>query len=289
VLQICPLRTLSSPVSGTFMAATFNYGGYTAPFDVSMAVLALGLAIISFCWGENFGAPPQDEGRGGLGTQLAAGISAIARSHHLLSIMLMVTCFEGSMYTFVFNWTPALHNKVSTPPLGMIFATFMMAYMCGSSCFDLLRDCGCQALTLAKLPLALGALCFVVASATVNTATGMSTLTGTFLCFVVFEFCCGLYFPAISLWKSQAVPEAIRSTVYNIYRVPMNGVMLVTLLTTSASMTAIFMFCFTLLAFAGGSAALLGDDGRALLAGKRPPGHAAADTEEGGGVGYGSC
>lgn len=41
--------------------------------------------------------------------------------------------FEGSMYTFVFLWTPALSPNQQTIPHGFIFATFMLASMIGSS------------------------------------------------------------------------------------------------------------------------------------------------------------
>lgn len=41
--------------------------------------------------------------------------------------------FEGSMYTFVFLWTPALSPNDQMIPFGFIFATFMLASMLGSS------------------------------------------------------------------------------------------------------------------------------------------------------------
>jgi hypothetical protein len=41
--------------------------------------------------------------------------------------------FEGSMYTFVFLWTPALSPNHEDIPHGFIFATFMLSSMLGSS------------------------------------------------------------------------------------------------------------------------------------------------------------
>lgn len=41
--------------------------------------------------------------------------------------------FEGSMYTFVFLWTPALSPNDEEIPHGFIFATFMLTSMLGSS------------------------------------------------------------------------------------------------------------------------------------------------------------
>ena len=40
--------------------------------------------------------------------------------------------FEGSMYTFVFLWTPALSPNGEDIPHGFIFATFMLSSMLGS-------------------------------------------------------------------------------------------------------------------------------------------------------------
>merc|ERR1719327_850056 len=50
---------------------------------------------------------------------------------------LVVSAFEGSMFCFVFNWTPALDSDTLPPPHGLIFALFMMACMCGASAFTL--------------------------------------------------------------------------------------------------------------------------------------------------------
>jgi hypothetical protein len=41
--------------------------------------------------------------------------------------------FEGSMYTFVFLWTPALSPNGQNIPHGFVFATFMLSSMLGSS------------------------------------------------------------------------------------------------------------------------------------------------------------
>ncbi len=45
----------------------------------------------------------------------------------------MQSLFEGSMYTFVFLWTPALSPDGEHLPHGMIFACFMVSSMAGSA------------------------------------------------------------------------------------------------------------------------------------------------------------
>ena len=51
--------------------------------------------------------------------------------------------FEGVMYTFVLEWTPALteaNTENERIPHGLIFAAFMVAVMMGSSIFKLLSN-----------------------------------------------------------------------------------------------------------------------------------------------------
>jgi hypothetical protein len=38
----------------------------------------------------------------------------------------------------------------------------------------------------------------------------------------MYEVCCGLYYPTISSLRSLSIPESIRSTVLNWFRVPLN-------------------------------------------------------------------
>ena len=40
--------------------------------------------------------------------------------------------------------------------------------------------------------------------------------------FCLFEWCCGVYFPTWSQLRSEVVPEQSRSAVMNIFRVPLN-------------------------------------------------------------------
>ena len=67
----------------------------------------------------------------------------------LPALHLPQSLFEGSMYIFVFMWTPALSPSGGThgtgadgtadpPPYGQMFATFMLCCMCGSSIYSIL-------------------------------------------------------------------------------------------------------------------------------------------------------
>jgi uncharacterized membrane-anchored protein YitT (DUF2179 family) len=52
----------------------------------------------------------------------------------------------------------------------------------------------------------------------------------TFVAFLLLEVAIGMYFPAISYAKSQAIPESHRANVMNWFRVPMNLITCATLL-----------------------------------------------------------
>jgi MFS transporter, MFS domain-containing protein family, molybdate-anion transporter len=71
----------------------------------------------------------------------------------ILSVGIMQTCFEASMYLFVFLWSPVMelvaqnddtlkrseHSSVLIP-FGIIFSTFMVYTMIGSLIFKELRE-----------------------------------------------------------------------------------------------------------------------------------------------------
>merc|ERR1719281_495939 len=74
-----------------------------------------------------------------------------------------------------------------------------------------------------------------------------SDVTIRFLAFLVFEACVGLYFPLIGALKGDIVPEDMRSTIYNIYRFPLNVIVLLPLL-LNFSITTTFIVTTTILA-----------------------------------------
>jgi len=110
-------------------------GGPLGPFDLAIVFLLVGSCLIVGLWDENYG---QDD-RGDTGPQqsfaanLAEALQLLRTDRRMWLVGLAVACFEGSMYAFVFNWTPALDSKTVPPPYGLIFALFMMSCMCGAS------------------------------------------------------------------------------------------------------------------------------------------------------------
>jgi hypothetical protein len=155
------------------------------------------------------------------------------------------------MYIFVFLWTPVLMPV--HPPLGMVFATFMVAIMIGSSAYTLLLNKGYKAedvlrITLLILAVAFGMCCFTAAP-----DAGGLQISVTYVCFILLEVAIGMYFPAMSYCKSQIIPESHRANVMNWFRVPMNIITCVTLLCLhfewlKRDKRAVFATCFGLVA-----------------------------------------
>merc|ERR1712113_496905 len=72
----------------------------------------------------------------------------------------------------------------------------------------------------------------------------------SFLAFLVIEGCVGIYFPMIGTMKGAIVPEDMRATIYNLYRVPLNLIVCGALLmqlsvhTTFVTSTALLVVAF---------------------------------------------
>jgi len=255
---------ITAGVVGQFMADSFSFhpisegsiiyvGGYLGPFDLAIGCLFVGMIMIAAMWGENYGSVNGSGESESLVVKVQKAVRLLMEDRRMLLVCAMVSCFEGAMYAFVFNWTPALDSKEVPPPYGLIFAMFMMACMSGSSAATLIGD---NASPTSKLMVAfaLGVFAFTVCATSM--LTDKSALVTNFAMFSLFEFCVGLYFPSIGVLKSEIVPEEVRSTMYNLYRMPLNAIVVVLLL-TSISMATCFKVCACLLLVAFGSVCMV--------------------------------
>uniref|UniRef100_A0A1B6E3E2 Molybdate-anion transporter n=1 Tax=Clastoptera arizonana TaxID=38151 RepID=A0A1B6E3E2_9HEMI len=150
----------------------------------------------------------------------------------LLLIGFIQSFFEATMYTFIFSWTPII--RTLNPPLGLVFACFMVAYMIGSKLYELIISKHIQAeiiltgLTIISF-LSLSLVTFLIYVMKIQIEAGyLSTSYETlltqacFFLFIIYEICLGLYDPAIGFIKGKMVPEENRASVTNWFRVPMN-------------------------------------------------------------------
>ncbi|CAE8642220.1 unnamed protein product [Polarella glacialis] len=208
-------------------------GGESVAFDMSAAVLLVALVLIGFTWDENYGKVRGVES-GGLVESTKEGLRLLLTDRDSLCLCVLVSCFESAMYAFVFNWTPALDGDVEVPH-GVVFSLFMMACMCGASASTLATTLASTSKLAMILLLGILALCL-------SAATAGSSVHACLLGFLWFEFCCGAYFPSVGVLKSEIVPEHVRGAIYNLFRVPLNAIVVILLLNDFSAVTC-FKLC----------------------------------------------
>ncbi|KDR79837.1 hypothetical protein GALMADRAFT_62352 [Galerina marginata CBS 339.88] len=221
-------------------------GNFVSPFVASGALLMLGWVAIRGSWVENYG------GGGGKADEdmfqikrLGTAWRIVRQDPLLLVLGLTQTCFEGSMYLFVFLWVPSLQEHAVTPaflPLGYIFSAFMISMMLGSLLYTAivahhqrqtkLTDAGDSALTLhAKLS---SIVCATSALALAISVASMDEHV-RFWAFCLFEACVGMYYPVQGTLRGTLISNEHRATLSSLFRVPLNIFVVVSLLTGVSS------------------------------------------------------
>jgi len=248
------------PMTKIFNETNMYYGGYLNPFDISLVALVIcGFSALTL-WEENYGQAgesdndDESQGKGNNGKWYDGVYQAFfmaLRNNEIMLCGIISSLFEGSMYIFVFMWTPALtggDHDVKLP-FGLIFSTFMVCCMVGSSTFSLFMEANFKVETLA-----VGI--FGVASVSMLIVATASNATMKFIAMNFFEVAVGLYWPTMGTMKGSIVPESKRAAIYNLYRIPLNFIVLFSLL-TDLSPTTSFTLCGFMLAVATGLQHLL--------------------------------
>jgi MFS family permease len=213
---------------GAGLAASYvaDEYGFVAPFMLALVILVICGLTVLFTWSENYGDAKIDASGG-----IRNAVAALIADTRVPLLGLVQSLFEGAMYTFVFMWTPALESAVravqpdndESLPFGWIFACFMVAIMIGSGLFGAL-----VAKNIAPEVIAVGN--FAVAIAALGTATVFMTQPAIVLiAFLVFEVCCGVYFPCQGTLRGKYIPEECRSAIMNFFRIPLNCFVVVVL------------------------------------------------------------
>jgi MFS transporter, MFS domain-containing protein family, molybdate-anion transporter len=252
----------SFPMVKVFEQANLYYGGYLNPFDIALVALMVCGASAVTLWEENYGSQEETgtddsesgETKGNSGKWYDGMHQAFIiamRNNEILFCGIISSLFEGSMYIFVFMWTPALTGGDSEVklPFGLIFSTFMVCCMIGSSLFGILMDMKLKVENLAVY-------IFGVASASMLIVAMSPSKTISFISMNLFEVTVGLYWPTMGTMKGGIVPESKRAAIYNLYRIPLNFIVLFSLLTDLTPTTSFFL-CGLMLASATGLQHLL--------------------------------
>lgn len=235
--------------SGVIAQLVANSFGYVAPFDSALLVLIIMVIYIYFNWSENFG-----DANAQVKQSFITAWESIKSDRKILLLGLVQSLFEGSMYVFVLEWTPALtivndadKTDSSNPPIphGFIFAAYMVAVMIGSNLFKhLIKQTTVE--KFMRYVLALSAVCLAVPILLPKNQFLI------FVAFIIFEICVGIFWPSMGTMRSYLVPEAARSTIMNFFRIPLNLIVVMILL-QDISLSLIFKCCvgFLLLATVG--------------------------------------
>jgi MFS family permease len=195
-------------------------------------VLAVGGAIILTSWTENYG----DASEHGSATEGFKKAAQLIWSEPKIALLgAMQSLFEGSMYTFVFLWTPALSPKGERIPHGMIFACFMVSSMVGSAIAGklLANNSKFKVERYMQVVFGLSACCLFVPVLYHQTSTqdapadaDVGGITGDgkvqLVAFCLFEVLVGVFWPSMMTMRSAYVPEEMRSTIINFFRIPLN-------------------------------------------------------------------
>jgi hypothetical protein len=245
--------------------------GPVAPFDTAAGVLLVGGAIIMFTWEENYGGnagnsatSTASEDSSDHTSQLWKAYRLIMSDRKIFLLGAMQALFEGSMYCFVFSWTPALSYGAEIPH-GMIFACFMVSCMVGSALTGNLLHEGShhrpEKYMQIVFYLASGCLFVPVLMNRLGYVSGMMAddsnsipigIKITLLAFCAFESLVGIFWPSMMSLRSRFVPENIRSTVINFFRIPLNLFVCTVLYNVSSlPLSAVFSMCSFFLAMCG--------------------------------------
>lgn len=136
----------------------------------------------------------------------------------LLTLGLTQTCFEGSMYLFVFVWVPSLQEATHSPgalPLGYIFSSFMISIMIGSILYNLIvaytkhNEVDSSLTTHAKL----SSLVCACSALTFATCVSSKSEQVRFFAFCAFEACVGMYYPTQGMLRGTLISNEHRATV----------------------------------------------------------------------------
>lgn len=237
-------QVVADQIDLTNVTGSVYFGGYCSPFDLAICFLVFAVTAIFFTWGENFGSKSSSASGGALQDSMSLAISTLKQNQQVLLLGVICALYESSMFIFVFMWTPALTEEgAPKPEYGHIFATFMVMAMLGSQVFSLESDRR-PIESIGRNALLLAACCHAVPIFTDDT-------TIRFLSFLVFEMTVGLYFPMMGTLKGVIVPEESRSTIYNLYRVPLNIIVVLSLVTKLDIQVAFSITTFLLLVAAG--------------------------------------
>eukprot|EP00527_Entomoneis_sp_CCMP2396_P004951 CAMPEP_0198142314 /NCGR_PEP_ID=MMETSP1443-20131203/5121_1 /TAXON_ID=186043 /ORGANISM="Entomoneis sp., Strain CCMP2396" /LENGTH=492 /DNA_ID=CAMNT_0043805285 /DNA_START=75 /DNA_END=1553 /DNA_ORIENTATION=+ len=212
--------------------------GHIGPFHGAVGLTILAMLMI-LGWNENYGEQHAgDHSKSSLSHQFVEGWKATIQDSCVLRIGLIQALSEGAMYTFVFMWVPTLLS-LEPPggvPTGCVFSALMMAITMGGFIFPYLQSymasflgseggsselCASVIYLMAAASMAIPV--FLLAPDEIE-QTILSRFELVLAGFVVMEMCVGLFMPVAGTLRSKYVPDALQGGILNIFRLPLNAI-----------------------------------------------------------------
>jgi MFS family permease len=207
--------------------------GHIGPFQGAVALTAVALVLV-LRWEENYGEEHAgDHKKSSLTHQFFEGWRTTVSDSRIWRIGLTQALSEGAMYTFVFMWVPTLlaMDPVDGLPTGCVFSALMMAITMGGLLFPPLQAavssfvskesssevCASFVYLLASVSMAIPVMCVSYSSSDGN------CFQFVLVSFLVVEFCVGLFMPVAGTLRSKYVPDALQGSILNIFRLPLNA------------------------------------------------------------------
>lgn len=210
-------------IAGILANFTSEFLGFgpVAPFILAIPCFVVSCFFMFKNWNENYGKRQKS-----LKNSCLEGLQVIFTNRLIFMLGMVQSLFECVMYVFVFLWTPLLDHK--HPPLGLVFSVFMVCIMIGSSIYQLSQYKKTEPLTMLLIAVILA----LVSQCGCAMATSFAEVNVylAYLSFLLLEVAIGIYYPSIGFIKSECIPETYRANIMNWYRVPLNVVICIILL-----------------------------------------------------------
>ncbi|KAJ4490265.1 hypothetical protein J3R30DRAFT_3748467 [Lentinula aciculospora] len=230
-------------VSNQLVSSTSHFG---SPFLLSGAILVLAWFVIAGLWKENYGSNSDAQTVSIFQLERLSQAWRIARQDKVLLVLgLTQTCFEGSMYLFVFLWVPSLqeasHSSNILPlPLGYIFSAFMISMMLGSLLYTAITSYSLTSPSKSSdsslsVHAKLSSLVCAISGLALAASVSSRDENIRFWCFCAFEACVGMYYPVQGMLRGTLISNEHRATLSSLFRVPLNIFVVVSLLTGVSS------------------------------------------------------
>eukprot|EP00934_Nitzschia_sp_Nitz4_P003175 Nitzschia sp. Nitz4//scaffold4_size323378//159788//161601//NITZ4_000663-RA/size323378-snap-gene-0.418-mRNA-1//1//CDS//3329553408//3165//frame0 len=204
--------------------------GHIGPFQGAIFLTVVALVLV-MSWKENYGE--NESKQSSLAEQFSEGWRTTLSNSHIWKIGLTQALSEGAMYTFVFMWVPTLLS-LEPPggvPTGCVFSAMMMSITIGGMLYPPLQALFAKYVAskafapeaCASFVYALAAASMAVPAIILKNPDSSSFLT-VIVTFMVVEACVGLFMPVAGTLRSKYVPDALQGAILNIFRLPLNAV-----------------------------------------------------------------